>query len=125
MAQRYIGESKLRSGLAYEAEILPLIPSNDSGSISFGACTVIVTWSHIMLVSVPSSQPCDNRLLDLLLTDDYHPLAPYLEQVDLDIRETIAERGQPIHYIYFPCTAVLSVLNRMLDGQLVEVGTIG
>jgi hypothetical protein len=78
-----------------------------------------------MLVSVPSPQPCDNRLLDLLSTDDYHPLAPYLEKVDLNIKETIAERGQPIHYIYFPCTAVLSVLNQMLDGQMVEVGTIG
>jgi CRP-like cAMP-binding protein len=78
-----------------------------------------------MLVSVPSSQPCDNRLLDLLSTDDYHALAPYIEKVDLNIKETIAERGQPIHYIYFPCTAVLSVLNLMLDGQMVEVGTIG
>jgi CRP-like cAMP-binding protein len=78
-----------------------------------------------MLVSVPSPQPCDNRLLDLLSTDDYHPLAPYLEKVDLNIKETIAERNQPIHYIYFPCTAVLSVLNLMLDGQMVEVGTIG
>src|ERR1700712_3748370 len=103
MAQRYIGESKLRSGLAYEAEILPLIPSNDSGSISFGACTVIVTRSHTMLVSVPSSQPCDNRLLDMLSSDDYLPLAPFLEKVDLNIKETIAQRGQPVHYIYFPC----------------------
>jgi CRP-like cAMP-binding protein len=78
-----------------------------------------------MLASVHSPQPCYNRLLDLLSTDDYHALAPYLEKVDLNIKQTIAERGQPIHYIYFPCTAVLSVLNQMLDGQLVEVGTIG
>ncbi|MDB5759815.1 MAG: Crp/Fnr family transcriptional regulator [Burkholderia sp.] len=78
-----------------------------------------------MLVSVPSSQPCDNRLLDMLSSDDYLPLAPFLEKVDLNIKETIAQRGQPVHYIYFPCTAVLSVLNQMLDGQLVEVGTIG
>jgi hypothetical protein len=53
-----------------------------------------------MLVSVPLSQPCDNRLLDLLSTDDYHALAPHLEKVDLDFKETTGERDQPIHYIY-------------------------
>lgn len=78
-----------------------------------------------MLVSVPPSQPCDNRLLALLSAQDYHALAPHLELVTLDIRETISERGQPIRYIYFPCTAVLSVLAIMVDGQAVEVGTIG
>ena len=78
-----------------------------------------------MLTSVPSSQPCDNRLLALLSAQDYHALASHLELVPLDIKETIAERGQPIRYIYFPCTAVLSVLALMLDGQAVEVGTIG
>jgi CRP-like cAMP-binding protein len=85
----------------------------------------LLPGSHIMLVSVPSSPPCDNRLLKLLSSDDYHALASHLEKVDLNIKDKIAERGQPIHYIYFPCTAVLSVLNLMLDGQLVEVGTIG
>ena len=78
-----------------------------------------------MLTSVPSSQPCDNRLLALLSAQDYHALASHLELVPLDIKEIIAERGQPIRYIYFPCTAVLSVLALMLDGQAVEVGTIG
>lgn len=78
-----------------------------------------------MLTSVPSSQPCDNRLLALLSAQDYHTLAPHLELVTLNIREIVGERGQPIRYIYFPCTAVLSVLNLMLDGQAVEVGTIG
>ncbi|HEX8885036.1 MAG TPA: Crp/Fnr family transcriptional regulator [Noviherbaspirillum sp.] len=78
-----------------------------------------------MLTSVPSSQPCDNRLLALLSAQDYHVLAPHLELVTLDIKETIAERGQPIHYIYFPCTTVLSVLALTLNGQAVEVGTIG
>jgi CRP-like cAMP-binding protein len=78
-----------------------------------------------MLTSVPSSQPCDNRLLALLSAQDYHALAPHLELVTLDIKETIAERGKPIRYIYFPCTAVMSVLALMLDGQAVEVGTIG
>jgi CRP-like cAMP-binding protein len=78
-----------------------------------------------MLTSVPSSHSCDNRLLALLSAQDYHAIAPYLEEVTLDIKATIAERGQPVRHIYFPCTAVLSVLALMLDGQAVEVGTIG
>jgi len=78
-----------------------------------------------MLVSVPSSQPCDNRLLALLSADDYHALVPHLEAVNLNFKDTVAERGQPIRHVYFPCTAVMSVLAQMLDGQAVEVGTVG
>jgi CRP-like cAMP-binding protein len=45
--------------------------------------------------------------------------------VDLPIKQVLGERDESISYIYFPCTAVLSVLSQMLDGQMVEVGTIG
>jgi hypothetical protein len=52
-----------------------------------------------MLTSVPSLPPCDNRLLALLSAQDYHALAPDLELVPLDIKETTGERDQPIRYI--------------------------
>jgi CRP-like cAMP-binding protein len=72
-----------------------------------------------------SPQPCDNHLLSQLSAEDFHALAPRLEMVDLSFKHVVGERDRPIPYVYFPCTAVLSVLTHMSDGQVVEVGTIG
>ena len=66
----------------------PFIPSNDSGSVSLGACTVTLAWTRSMLTSVASSPPCDNRLLALRSAQDDHALAPYFEEVILKIKET-------------------------------------
>lgn len=74
---------------------------------------------------ISSSSPCDNLLLGLLRADSFNELVPFLETIDLKAKETIGEKGKPPSYIYFPCTTVLSVLNQMLDGQMVEVGTVG
>ena len=72
-----------------------------------------------------SSQHCENHLLSLLSADEYGNLTSYLETVDLSFNQVIGTRHRPISHIYFPCGAVLSVLAQMLDGQTVEVGTIG
>jgi CRP-like cAMP-binding protein len=78
-----------------------------------------------MAISISSPQSCNNRLLSLLSADDYHALAPHLETVDVNLKQVVGERDHPISYIYFPCTAVLSVLAYMADGQVAAVGTIG
>jgi CRP-like cAMP-binding protein len=78
-----------------------------------------------MSVFIDSPNSCGNGLLDLLSADEYRSLAPHLEPLELSIKDIIGERDQPVSYIYFPCTAVLSVLNQMRDGGTAEVGTIG
>jgi CRP-like cAMP-binding protein len=77
---------------------------------------------------MPSSDPsqlCENNLLSLLSADDFAALIPHLEPVELNLKQVLGERGQPYSHIYFPCTAVVSVLAVMADGSMVEVGTIG
>lgn len=66
-----------------------------------------------------------NGLLTLLSEQDYRALKPHLEKVQIKLRQAIAERGRPLCYVYFPQTAVLSVLALMQDGAAVEVGTVG
>jgi CRP-like cAMP-binding protein len=66
-----------------------------------------------------------NHLLSLLEPEDFAHLASDLEPVNLPGKQVIAERNRPITHIYFPGSCVLSVLAQMLDGQTVEVGTIG
>jgi len=72
-----------------------------------------------------SSRDCGNYLLSLLPDDELAALAPHLELVELEFEQIIAERGQPLLHVYFPCNTVLSVLGKMKDGRIVEVGTIG
>jgi len=69
-----------------------------------------------------------NRLLatlELLAPDDYAWLEPHLTCVSLALGETVADAGQPYAQAYFPITAVMSVICRMMDGGAAEVGTIG
>jgi CRP-like cAMP-binding protein len=66
-----------------------------------------------------------NRLLAALAPDDLAALAPHLEEVTLGNGEVLADPGEPLADIYFPETAIMSVINRMADGAGVEVGTVG
>ena len=66
-----------------------------------------------------------NLLLSRLTPDDAATLAPHLEQHPLAQGDVIVTAGAPFTHIYFPDTAVLSVINEMSDGSGVEIGTIG
>jgi CRP-like cAMP-binding protein len=69
-----------------------------------------------------------NRLLAALAVrapDDAAWLASQREPVTLEIGQVIAPAGGAFEHVYFPETAVLSVISRMSDGAAVEVGTVG
>jgi CRP-like cAMP-binding protein len=69
-----------------------------------------------------------NRLLAVLAVRapaDAAWLASLREPVTLESGEVIAAAGEPFRHVYFPETAVLSLINRMADGAAVEVGTVG
>ena len=69
-----------------------------------------------------------NRLIEalaVLAPSDAAWVATQIEPVDLDIGQLIARAGEPFRHVYFPETAVLSIISRMADGTAVEVGTVG
>jgi CRP-like cAMP-binding protein len=69
-----------------------------------------------------------NRLLAalaVLAPDDAAWLATEREPVMLEAGQLIAPAGVAFEHVYFPETAVLSVVSRMSDGGAVEVGTVG
>jgi CRP-like cAMP-binding protein len=78
-----------------------------------------------MSTDSPLAHSCNNLFLSLLPQKDYENLQPYLELVSLKIKDVIYERNQPIPYVYFPCTCVLSIITIMQDGNAVEVATVG
>jgi CRP-like cAMP-binding protein len=66
-----------------------------------------------------------NQLLRSLPRADFDLLAPHLSEVLLRQGEVLLEPGDPVEHVYFPHTAVISLLAVMRDGQTVETATVG
>jgi CRP-like cAMP-binding protein len=66
-----------------------------------------------------------NRLLAMVPDEERERIAPELELVELDLKQTIYEEGQPIEHVYFPLNGILSLVSQMEDGRGIEVATIG
>lgn len=66
-----------------------------------------------------------NRLLSSLINHDYQRLASHLQPVDLKLGDVIYTAGDTIEYVYFPETAVVSLLSTLENGDTTEVGLIG
>lgn len=66
-----------------------------------------------------------NRLLATLEIAELDRLLPNLELVNLVMGETIYESGLRQEFVYFPTTAVITMLYLMEDGELAEIASIG
>jgi CRP-like cAMP-binding protein len=73
----------------------------------------------------PSVTQIKNDLLTALVSNDYQHLVPQLESVDLSLGDVIYVADTKIEYVYFPETAVVSMLATLEDGATSEVGIIG
>ncbi len=66
-----------------------------------------------------------NHLLGALPAEDFGRLLPHLELVQLRLGETLYESGGQLLYVYFPTTAIVSVLYVMEDGASAEIAKVG
>lgn len=66
-----------------------------------------------------------NRLLAALPAEDYQRLQPHLEFVTLPLRQSIYEAGDPITTVYFPRSAMVSLVATLEDGSTMEAGLVG
>ena len=66
-----------------------------------------------------------NRLLAALPAEEYKRLLPKLEEISLVYAETIYEPGDIIRHVYFPNSGVVSLLMRVAEGEVLEVGVVG
>jgi len=71
------------------------------------------------------SQSTENQILATLDKTDYRHFFSLLERVELIQGEVVYEADGSIDYVYFPETAVFSMLATMEDGRTVEVGPVG
>lgn len=66
-----------------------------------------------------------NQLLRGLPGTDYALIVPHLQRVALSAGEIISDAGGRTRYVFFPETAVFSLIIVMSDGAAVEAATVG
>lgn len=66
-----------------------------------------------------------NHLLAALPKDEFTRLEPLLEPVSLELGQVIYESGEKLDHIYFPTTAIISLLYIMENGSTAEIGMSG
>lgn len=76
-------------------------------------------------MSQRSLEPKGNRLLAQLPREELERIRPYLEYVNFELGEVIYESGGQQSYIYFPTTAIISLLYMMENGSSAEMGVAG
>jgi CRP-like cAMP-binding protein len=67
----------------------------------------------------------DNRLLAALPSEEYKRLAPGLQKVSFRLGEVVYEFGGHLDYVYFPTSAIVSLLYTMENGASAEMGLTG
>jgi CRP-like cAMP-binding protein len=78
-----------------------------------------------MATRIQPTVPVENRLLAALPRDEYDRLLPQLQQVSFDLGEVVYEFGGHLDYVYFPTTAIVSLLYTMENGASAEMGLTG
>ncbi|WP_019936744.1 Crp/Fnr family transcriptional regulator [Bordetella sp. FB-8] len=66
-----------------------------------------------------------NHLLAVLPEAEWARIGPHLLQVDLPLGQVIYESGDRLDHVYFPSTAIVSLLYVMEDGASAEIAVVG
>jgi CRP-like cAMP-binding protein len=66
--------------------------------------------------------PRDNLLLSALPSEEYRRLRPCLQPVSFSLGEVLYEVSGHLHYVYFPTSAVVSLLYTTEDGATAAMG---
>jgi CRP-like cAMP-binding protein len=75
-------------------------------------------------MSLPHS-PNQNHLLAALPAEEFGRLAPHLELVPMLLGESIYEPGSQLQHVYFPTTAIVSLLYVLESGASAEIAGVG
>jgi CRP-like cAMP-binding protein len=73
----------------------------------------------------PSAEPRQNHLLDALPAAEAQRWMPLLESVDLPLGHVLYESGAALEHVYFPTTAIISLLYVMENGASAEIAVVG
>ncbi len=69
--------------------------------------------------------PRRNHLLAALPKAEFEHLRPHLEPVPMPLGKVLYESGEGLNYVYFPTTAIVSLLYVMENGASAEIAVVG
>lgn len=73
----------------------------------------------------PPDNPRANLLLSILPEDEYNRLLPELELVSMPLGKSLSESGGHMNCVFFPTTAIVSLLHVMDNGSSGEIAVVG
>jgi CRP-like cAMP-binding protein len=76
-------------------------------------------------VTAASTIRTSNRLLAALPDEEWSRLEPHLEWVEMPAGAALYEAGTLLREVYFPATAIVSLVSSMRDGASTEVAVVG
>ncbi|MEA3642288.1 MAG: Crp/Fnr family transcriptional regulator [Lamprobacter sp.] len=78
------------------------------------------------MTTAPSpASPHQNHLLDALPKAEYEQMLSNLEPISLALGQVIYESGEGLSHVYFPTTAIVSLLYVMENGASAEIAVVG
>jgi CRP-like cAMP-binding protein len=69
--------------------------------------------------------PGNNQLLAALPKEELQRWLSHLEYVDMPLGQVLYEPGQTLSHVYFPVTAIVSLLYVMQNGESAEIAVVG
>lgn len=72
-----------------------------------------------------STDPNQNQLLAALPHDQRQRWLPHLEHVEMPLGQVLYEPGSTLSHVYFPTTAIVSLLYVMKNGESAEIAVVG
>jgi CRP-like cAMP-binding protein len=76
-------------------------------------------------VNTLSADPTQNHLLAALPAVEWQRWQPQLERIELPLSQVLYESGGKLSHVYFPTTALVSLLYVMEDGASAEIAVVG
>jgi len=76
-------------------------------------------------LNLNAADPKSNRLLAVLPEADWQRWLPLLEWVDMPLGQVLYESGRTLSHVYFPTSAIVSLLYVMENGASAEIAVVG
>jgi len=77
------------------------------------------------MAEMDNPNPRQNHLLARLPKTEFVRLSPYLELVPLPLGKALYESGDRLDHVFFPATAIVSLLYELENGSSAEIAVIG
>jgi CRP-like cAMP-binding protein len=74
---------------------------------------------------MPPTISISNRLLGALSPEDLDSLRAHLEPIPLPHKQTLSKPNAPINHVYFVQDGVVSLVQPLESGAMIEVGMVG